>query len=76
MVVSEHLTKIHPWKYSQERYKYILKMSKRRGRPKGSFKRSRSTLPETSLASHDEELVFIQSGLNYESEIAEAFATS
>ena len=33
-------------------------------------------LLETSLTSHDEELVSIQSGLNYHSEIAEAFASS
>ena len=46
-------------------------MSKRRGRPKGSVKRSKSTLSETTNSnSNDDELVFIQSGLNYQSEIA------
>ena len=59
----------------QDKRTNVLKTSKRRGRPKGSVKRRRSTL-ETSLTSHDEELFSIQSGVNYRSEIAEAFASS
>ena len=52
-------------------------MSKRRGHPKATVKRSRPTsLLASSTSHHDEEISFIQNEPNYHCEIAETFIAS
>ena len=52
-------------------------MSKRRGRPKATVKRSRPTsFLASSTSQDDEEISFIQNQSNYHCEIAEAFIAS
>ena len=51
-------------------------MSKQRGRPKATVKRSRPTLYLASSNSHDDEISYIQNQPNYHYEIAETFIVS